>query len=88
MLDGVWQYGSDLMRTGDFNELNSGWLGIWKTTEAGELLEDISALHHLTQHITELTRGSNILEILLPYLTGVVDRYFPSPCVIEIKSIS
>ena len=44
---------------------NTAWLGSTKTTKAGEIAEDLCALHGLYQHIGQPTRGLNTLDLVL-----------------------
>jgi len=57
--------GSKLIVAGDFNVHNRLWLGSNKTTLAGEFAEDVCNLHGLTQHVSQPTRGDNILDLIM-----------------------
>lgn len=56
---------TSIILAGDFNVHSEEWLGSTKTTKAGEYLEDLCTSHGLSQHVTQPTRGSNILDLLM-----------------------
>ena len=58
-------HGTQLILAGDFNVHSTDWLHSTKTTPAGEAMEELSAAHHLTQHVLEPTRGNNTLDLVL-----------------------
>ena len=64
-LEAARAHGSKIIIAGDFNVHNTAWLGSTKTTKAGELAEDLCALHGLYQHIDQPTRGLNTLDLVL-----------------------
>jgi len=63
---------SSMVLAGDFNVHSAEWLGSAKTTLAGEALEDVCAIHGLTQHVNEHTRGSAILDLVISNCPGLV----------------
>ena len=71
-IDRVRGLGSHLLLAGDFNVHNADWLGSTKTTHAGEVMEEIGAGHHLTQHVNTPTRGQNALDLVISDLPGTV----------------
>ena len=71
-IDRVRGLGSHLLLAGDFNVHNADWLSSTKTTHAGEVMEEICAGHHLTQHVNTLTRGQNALDLVISDLPGTV----------------
>ena len=64
-LEAARAHGSKIIIAGDLNVHNTAWLGSTKTTKAGELAEDLCALHGLYQHIVQPTRGLNTLDLVL-----------------------
>ncbi|XP_065182533.1 uncharacterized protein LOC135813361 [Sycon ciliatum] len=66
-----------LIIAGDFNAHNTAWLGSSRTTPAGEKLEDLCALHHLQQHVTEPTRGNALLDLIMSDLGNPTVRLGP-----------
>ena len=64
-LDAARCHGTQWILAGDFNVHNTDWLHSTKTTPAGEAMEELSAAHHLTQHVLEPTRGNNTLDLVL-----------------------
>ena len=64
-LEAARAHGSKIIIAGDFHVHNTAWLGSTKTTKAGELAEDLCALHGLYQHIDQPTRGLNTLDLVL-----------------------
>jgi len=65
MLDTARTHAPHILLVGDFNVHNASWLRSNKTTPAGEALEELSAFHHLEQHVHEPTRGENTLDLVL-----------------------
>ncbi|XP_065195441.1 uncharacterized protein LOC135826763 [Sycon ciliatum] len=77
-LDAARCHGTQLILAGDFNVHNTDWLHSTKTTNAGEAMEELSAAHHLTQHVLEPTRGNNTLDLVLSdFDTPVVSTVHP-----------
>lgn len=68
-----------IILAGDFNVHNEEWLGSTKTTAAGEAAEDLCYLHSLHQHVSEPTRGKNILDLVLTDLPGNVTTTVLAP---------
>ena len=64
-IDRVRQQGAKLVIAGDFNVHNSSWLQSSRASLAGEAAEDMCALHGLTQHVAEPTRGNNTLDLIM-----------------------
>lgn len=56
---------TNIVLAGDLNVHHEDWLGSTKTTPAGEAAEELCALHCLSQHVTEPTRGENLLDLVL-----------------------
>ena len=56
--------GRYIIIAGDFNVHNREWLCSTKTTIAGEAMEECAS-HHLTQLVTNPTRGDNTLDLIL-----------------------
>ena len=71
-IDEAERYGSHIVITGDFNVHNQSWLRSFKTTRAGEFMEEIWSLHGLYQHVTSATQGSNMLDLVISNFTSPV----------------
>ena len=62
--------GDYLLITGDFNVHRTAWLNSNRTTPAGDALETLCAAYGLDQLVTEPTRGTAILDLVLADLPG------------------
>ena len=66
VLDHARILGSNVLLGGDFNDChNAAWLMSNKTTEAGELAENICNLHGSEQNVHIPNRGANTLDRIL-----------------------
>jgi len=77
-LSGELRY-DNIIIAGDFNVHNTEWLHSTKTTLAGEALEDMCAVHGLTQHVQERTRGTATLDLVLSNFTDSVESSLLPP---------
>lgn len=78
-IDRVRQTCSHVILAGDFNVHNTPWLGSSRTTLAGETAEDMCYLHNLQQHVSEPTRGNNILDLVMSDIPGAVTTTTQAP---------
>ena len=65
VMDQARSLGNSVVIAGDLNVHNESWLCSTKTTTAGEYKAELSAFHGLHQHVTQLTRGENTLDLIL-----------------------
>ena len=77
--DAVRSLGTSIIILGDFNVHNRHWLCSTKTTLAGEVMEQFCAAHHLTQHVSQPTRGENTLDLVLSDFTSDVTTAIHPP---------
>jgi len=65
--------GSDTILAGDFNVHNTEWLGSSHTSTAGQSMEDLCALHGLSQHVRTPTRGANVLDLVMSSFCDTIE---------------